>query len=41
MNIKHLTEFLMAYVSAMEDNNTDETERLNSFNLFYTVNLSI
>lgn len=30
MNIKHLTDFLMAYVSAMEDNNSEETERLMS-----------
>ncbi|MCX8533083.1 hypothetical protein [Chryseobacterium luquanense] len=28
MNIKHLTEFLMSYVSAMEENNSEETERL-------------
>lgn len=28
MNIKHLTEFLMSYVSAMENDNIDETERL-------------
>jgi len=28
MNIKHLTEFLMSYVSAMEVNNSEETERL-------------
>lgn len=28
MNIKHLTEFIMAYVSAMENNKTEETERL-------------
>jgi hypothetical protein len=28
MNIKHLTEFLMSYVSAMENDNIEETERL-------------
>lgn len=28
MSIKHLTEFLMAYVSAMENYKTEETERL-------------
>lgn len=28
MNIKHLTEFLMSYVSAMENNNLEETGRL-------------
>lgn len=28
MNIKHLTEFLMSYVSAMENDNTQEMERL-------------
>lgn len=28
MNIKHLTEFLMAYVSAIEKNDKDEKERL-------------
>jgi hypothetical protein len=28
MNIKHLTDFLMSYVSAMEENNSEETERL-------------
>lgn len=30
MNIKHLTDFLMAYVAAMEENNDQETERLMS-----------
>lgn len=28
MNIKHLTEYLMSYVSAMENNNVEETDRL-------------
>ncbi|VXB02000.1 conserved hypothetical protein [Chryseobacterium sp. 8AT] len=28
MNIKHITEFLMSYVSAMESNNVEEMERL-------------
>lgn len=28
MNIKHLTEYLMSYVSAMENNNVEEMERL-------------
>lgn len=28
MNIKHLTEYLMSYVSAMENDNVEETERL-------------
>ncbi|WP_426473456.1 hypothetical protein [Chryseobacterium balustinum] len=28
MNIKHLTEYLMSYVSAMESNNLEEMERL-------------
>ncbi|MCU7615680.1 hypothetical protein NZ698_00600 [Chryseobacterium sp. PBS4-4] len=28
MNIKYLTDYLMNYVSAMEENNTQETERL-------------
>lgn len=28
MNIAHLTEFLMAYVSAMEKDDINETERL-------------
>lgn len=28
MNIKHLTEFLMSYVSAMESDNVEETDRL-------------
>lgn len=30
MNIKHLTEFLMSYVSAMENNNLEEMERLSN-----------
>lgn len=38
MNIKHLTEFLMAYVSAMESNNIDEMERLmNEVTLIFDV----
>ncbi|MFL9834990.1 hypothetical protein [Chryseobacterium terrae] len=28
MNIKHLTDFLMSYVSAMEENDLQEMERL-------------
>ncbi|MCC9032687.1 hypothetical protein NAL32_07595 [Chryseobacterium sp. Ch-15] len=28
MNIKHLTEYLMSYVSAMQSNNEEETDRL-------------
>jgi len=28
LNIKHLTDFLMSYVSAMEENNVEEMEKL-------------
>lgn len=42
MNIKHLTEFLLAYVSAIESNKREEIERLMQeisliFNRLHTV----